>query len=135
MDLIPEMRLCADLSHIVVDRELRLPLNDRDNEYINKVINRSDCFQGRVANREQIQIQIDFPQHAEWVEQFKSWWKTGLNDWHTRNDDDAELIFLCELGPRPYAITDGNQEELSDRWNEALIIRKWIQSFWNEIQK
>ena len=52
-----------------------------------------------------------------------------------RNDDDAELIFLCELGPRPYAITDGNQEELSDRWNEALIIRKWIQSFWNEIQK
>ena len=135
MDLIPEMRLCADLSHIVVDRELRLPLNDRDNEYINKVINRSDCFQGRVANREQIQIQIDFPQHAEWVEQFKSWWKIGLNDWHMRNDDDAELIFLCELGPRPYAITDGNQEELSDRWNEALIIRKWIQSFWNEIQK
>ena len=135
MDLIPEMRLCADLSHIVVDRELRLPLNDRDNEYINRVINRSDCFQGRIANREQIQIQIDFPQHAEWVEQFKYWWKMGLHDWHKRNSDNAELIFLCELGPRPYAITDGNQEELSDRWNEALIIRKWIQSFWNEIQK
>ena len=51
-----------------------------------------------------------------------------------RNSDNAELIFLCELGPRPYAITDGNQEELSDRWNEALIIRKWIQDFWKEIQ-
>ena len=48
MDLIPEMRLCADLSHFVVDRELRLPLPERDKSFINNVLERSDCFQGRI---------------------------------------------------------------------------------------
>ena len=135
MDLVPEMRLCADLSHFVIDRELRLPLPDRDQEYINTVLKRSDCFQGRVANREQIQIQLDFPQHKEWVDQFKKWWRYGLLDWRTRNNQDAELIFLCELGPPPYAMTDKNQEELSDRWDEALLIKSWIETIWKELSR
>ena len=46
--------------------------------------------------------------------------------------DDATLVFLCELGPPPYAMTDGNQEELSDRWQEALQIRAWIQAIWTD---
>jgi len=133
MDLVPEMRLCADLSHFVIDRELRLPLPKRDDLLMNRILGRSDCLQGRVANREQIQIQIDFPQHQEWVVQFKNWWKQGIKNWRNRNDENAELIFLCELGPRPYAMTDKNQEELSDRWEEALKIRAWIEKIWQEV--
>ena len=134
MDLIPEMRLCADLFHFVVDRELRLPLPERDKSFINNVLERSDCFQGRIANREQIQIQIDFPQHQEWVDQFRVWWKDGIRMWRSRNKKDATLIFLCELGPRPYAITDKNQEELSDRWEEALTIKSWVEEIWAELE-
>jgi len=135
MDLVPEMRLCADLSHFVIDRELRLPLPKRDELFMNSILGRSDCLQGRVANREQIQIQIDFPQHQEWVVQFKNWWKQGIKNWRNRNDENAELIFLCELGPRPYAMTDKNQEELSDRWEEALKIRAWIEKIWQEVEQ
>jgi len=134
MDLIPEMRLCADLSHFVVDRELRSPIPDRDEAYIRSVLDRSDCFQGRVANREQVQIQIDFPQHQEWVEIFKGWWKYGMREWRKRNDDDATLVFLCELGPPPYAITDREQKELSDRWQESLQIREWVNAIWSELE-
>ena len=134
MDLIPEMRLCADLSHFVVDRELRSPIPARDQGYISSVLNRSDCFQGRIANREQVQIQIDFPQHQEWVEIFKGWWKEGMREWRKRNDDDATLVFLCELGPPPYAITDREQNELSDRWEESLQIRDWAQAIWSELE-
>jgi len=133
MDLVPEMRLCADLSHFVVDRELRLPLPGRDRRYIRAILERADCFQGRVANREQIQVQIEFPQHSEWVEQFRSWWREGMFLWRARNPADAELIFLCELGPRPYAITDGDQRELSDRWEEALTIRDWVRDIWRAL--
>ena len=133
MDLVPEMRMCADLSHFVVDREMRNPISERDQQYVSKILNRSDCFQGRVANREQVQIQINFPQHQEWVEIFRSWWKEGMRDWRTRNADDAELVFLCELGPPPYAITDGEQRELSDRWEESLQIRRWAQELWSEL--
>ena len=132
MDLVPEMRLCADLSHFVVDREMRNPISERDQQYISSILNRSDCFQGRIANREQVQIQINFPQHQEWVEIFKSWWREGMQAWRARNADDAELVFLCELGPPPYAITDGEQRELSNRWEESLQIRDWATSLWAE---
>jgi hypothetical protein len=133
MELVPEMRLCADLSHFVVDRELRAPVPERDAQYISSVLNRSDCFQGRIANREQVQIQIDFPQHQVWVDIFKGWWKEGMREWRERNADDATLIFLCELGPPPYAITDGDQNELSDRWEESLQIRDWALEIWEEL--
>jgi hypothetical protein len=130
IEAVPGMRLCADLSHYVIDREMRLPLSQTDREYIHRILERSDCFQGRIANREQIQVQIDFPQHREWVEQFKAWWKEGIGMWRQRNGDDATLTFLCELGPPPYAMTDANQAELSDRWQEALKIRGWVEEIW-----
>ena len=132
MDLVPEMRLCADLSHFVVDREMRNPISEKDQAYVSKILQRSDCFQGRVANREQVQVQIDFPQHQEWVEIFKGWWQEGMQAWRERNADDAELVFLCELGPPPYAITDAEQQELSDRWQESLQIRDWAKSLWGK---
>jgi len=134
MDLIPEMRLCADLSHFVVDRELRNPIPARDQAYLSRVLERSDCFQGRVANREQVQIQIDFPQHQAWVKIFKGWWQEGMRAWRSRNSDDATLVFLCELGPPPYAITDREQNELSDRWQESLRIRNWVMEIWEELE-
>lgn len=134
MELVPEMRLCADLSHFVVDRELRTPIPSRDQAYIQSVLKRADCFQGRIANREQVQIQINFPQHQEWVDIFKAWWRDGIQMWRQRNADNATLIFLCELGPPPYAITDANQYELSDRWEESLQIRKWVQGIWEELE-
>jgi len=133
MDLVPEMRLCADLSHFVVDREIRAPVPERDQHYIATVLERADCFQGRIANREQVQIQIGFPQHQEWVEIFKNWWTQGMRMWRKRNTCNAKLVFLCELGPPPYAITDAHQNELSDRWQESLRIRDWVREIWTEL--
>jgi hypothetical protein len=135
MDLVPEMRLCADLSHFVVDREMREPIGERDQAYIDRILERSDCFQGRVASREQVQIQIGFPQHQQWVQIFRRWWQQGMQCWRRRNGEDAELIFLCELGPPPYAITDAEQRELSDRWQEALTIRGWVEAIWQELEE
>lgn len=133
IEAVPEMRLCADLSHYVIDREMRLPLSETDREYMRRILERSDCFQGRIANREQVQVQIDFPQHQAWVQQFRDWWAEGIGMWRRRNADDATLIFLCELGPPPYAITDANQAELSDRWQEALKIRSWVEETWSAL--
>lgn len=135
IDAIPELRLCADLSHFVVDREFRLPMSNRDQGFIHRILERSDCLQGRVASREQIQIQIDFPQHQEWVAVFKDWWRQGLLLWRRRNPEDATFRFLCELGPPSYAITDAGGYELSDRWQEALTIKSWIESIWADLDE
>jgi hypothetical protein len=130
LDAVPEMRLCADLSHFVVDREIRLPLNARDHGYFQRLLQRADCFQGRVASAEQVQVQLSFPQHQKWVDQFRAWWAEGMRMWKRRNGPDATLVFLCELGPPPYAITGADGRELSDRWEEALQIRAWVESAW-----
>jgi hypothetical protein len=134
MERVPEMRLCADLSHYVIDREMRLPLSEIDAAHMSAVLERSDCFQGRVANREQVQVQIDFPQHQQWVAQFRSWWEEGIAAWRRRSAADETLVFLCELGPPPYAITDAAQRELSDRWQEALVIRGWVEEIWQRCE-
>ena len=116
-------------------RELRAPVPERDQAHIESILDRSDCFQGRIATREQVQVPIDFPQHQQWVEIFQGWWRYGMRQWRRRNADDARLVFLCELGPPPYAITDGDQRELSDRWQESLKISEWAQEIWRDFDE
>ncbi|MAJ34315.1 MAG: xylose isomerase [SAR116 cluster bacterium] len=132
IDAIPEMRLCADLSHFVVDREFKLPMSRDEMNMISRILERSDSFQGRVASRQQIQLQLDFPQHQKWVELFKGWWREGLQSWLQRNSD-GDCLFLCELGPPEYAMTDSNGVEMSNRWEEALLIKSWIEVMWSEL--
>ncbi|MGC6485502.1 MAG: sugar phosphate isomerase/epimerase family protein [Candidatus Puniceispirillales bacterium] len=134
LDAIPEMRLCADLSHYVVDREFKHPLQRHEMGMISRVLERSDSFQGRVASRQQIQLQLDFPQHQKWVELFKGWWREGLASWRARNAT-GDCVFLCELGPPEYAMTDARGREMSNRWEEALLIRQWVSEIWEELEQ
>jgi hypothetical protein len=129
LEAIPEMRLCADLSHYVVDREMMLPLSTEMQDYVARLLARSDSFQGRIATRSQVQVAIDFPQHRPWLEIFLSWWKQGFALWRARVPTE-DLVFVCELGPPNYAITDAHGEELSDRWEEALTLRRLAREAW-----
>jgi len=134
LDAVPAMRLAADLSHYVVDREMPCPPPGPLQSLITKILERSDSFQGRVAARGQIQIPLGFPQNAKWVELFRGWWREGFMAWRARHrtDDDA-LVFLCELGPPDYAITAADGRELSDRWEEALTLSRWAHEIWREV--
>jgi len=134
MVAVPHMRLCADLSHFVVAREFTWPIPTRDENWIQQVLDRAVAFQGRVASREQIQVQIDFPQQQGWVTKFRQWWEDGLRKWRFREPQDATLNFLIELGPPPYAMTDAKGWELSDRWQEALTIKDWVREIWQLLE-
>lgn len=132
LDRIPDMRICADLSHYVVDREFWFPLSDHDMGLMSRILQRSDSFQGRVASRQQIQLQLDFPQHQKWVDLFKGWWREGLADWRARNVS-GDCIFVCELGPPEYAMTGPDGREMSNRWEEAQVIKGWVREMWEEL--
>lgn len=134
LDAIPEMRMCADLSHYVVDREMMLPLAPDMQGYVSRILERSDSFQGRIATRSQIQVAIGFPQHRVWLETFLAWWREGFSRWQARAPDQ-DLLFLCELGPPNYAITDADGEELSDRSEEALQLRRLARQIWDEVSR
>jgi hypothetical protein len=136
MEQVPEMRLCGDLSHYLVDREFRYPISAADNALVSRILARCDAFQGRVASREQIQVQIGFPQHQKWLDLFLGWWEEGFRLWRQRAPADAVLNFQCELGPpHDYAITGPDDREMSDRWQEALVIREHVQQFWRRLQQ
>lgn len=132
LDAVPEMQLCCDLSHYVVDREFWFPLSEFNQGLIQRCLERSDSFQGRIASRQQIQLQIDFPQHRKWVALFEDWWRRGFQSWIRRNPDGSP-VFLCELGPPEYAITGADGKELSNRWDEALKLRERAQKIWAEV--
>jgi hypothetical protein len=130
LDAVPAMRLAADLSHYVVDREMPCPPTPALQSLVSRVLGRSDSFQGRIAARGQIQVALDFPQNAKWVALFREWWREGFASWRSRNGGDAALVFLSELGPPDYAITDREGRELSDRWGEALQLAAWAREIW-----
>jgi sugar phosphate isomerase/epimerase len=132
LDAVPEMRLAADLSHYVVDREMPCPPPPALQTLMTKILHRSDSFQGRVAARGQIQLALNFAQNAKWVALFRDWWRQGFAAWLARHaEQHAAMVFLCELGPPDYAITDAGGRELSDRWAEAQLLAKWAREIWS----
>jgi hypothetical protein len=143
LDAVPEMTLSADLSHYVVGREFDFPVSNAMHELIRRIMSRAGSFQGRVATREQVQVPIGFPQHRKYLDLFLAWWEEGFRMWRRRaaapSRDGVEraagtrLNFLCELGPREYAITGSDGYELSDRWEEALVLREHVRAIWNRL--
>ncbi len=131
LELVPQLELVCDLSHYVVARELPNPVDDYWQGLIRRVLERGAAFQGRVASREQVQVPLHFPQHQYWYELFQQWWREGFDLWRDRKGDNDTLNFLCELGPAPYAITDAQGFDLTDRWSEALDIKTRVQEIWD----
>ncbi|MFT5550227.1 MAG: hypothetical protein ACI9CO_002160 [Candidatus Azotimanducaceae bacterium] len=136
MDAVPELKMTADLSHFMVNQEwVTLPLEDHEQALISRFLDRSESFQGRIASPEQVQIQLGFPQHEKWVNLFHDWWTEGLASWRRRHaGTDDRCVFLCELGPPPYAITGADGYELTNRWDEALQIKTTIERLWSGLE-
>jgi hypothetical protein len=133
LDRFPDLRLTADLSHYVVGREFAWPISEENHAYMRRIIDHAWGFHGRVASREQIQVQIGFAHHKEWVDLFMGWWEYGFGSWRRRAGPDATLTFLCELGPREYAMTGADGYELSDRWAEAIQMKDMVRALWKRI--
>jgi len=132
---LPELRLTADLSHYVVAREFPDPPRQDNHEDIRTILDRSHAIHGRVAGPGQIQLPLSFPHHRAWVDRFLGWWEYGFQSWINRAGPDEILTFTCELGPRPYAMTGSNGRDLSDRWQEALLLRDLVRKLWHGIHE
>ena len=134
LDAVPDISLCGDLSHFLVGREFAgPPLSKQNDAYMKQILERCGVFHGRVASREQVQVSITFPQNKVWLDLYASWWEYGFKKWKERAAQDDTLVFVVELGPPTYAITGADGKELSDRWEEAIILKDLVREIWNRV--
>jgi hypothetical protein len=134
LDCFPDLRLTGDLSHYLVGREFATPVSEENHRLMHRIIDNCWGFHGRVASREQVQVPITFPHHKMWVDLFMGWWEYGFRSWRRRAPKDATLTFLCELGPQPYAISGADGADLSDRWQESLLMKDMIRALWARLE-
>ncbi|MBT4100640.1 MAG: TIM barrel protein [Gemmatimonadetes bacterium] len=131
IDAIPDMRLCGDLSHFLVGREFSgPPISEQNQKYMEQILERCGAFHGRVASREQVQVSISFPHNQVWFDLFAGWWEHGMRHARASAGADDVFHFVVELGPPTYAIQGAKGEELSDRWEEAIMIKDRVQEIW-----
>ena len=133
LDCFPDLRLTADLSHYVVGREFAWPVAPENHAMMHRLLDNTWGIHGRVASREQVQVQIGFPQHQGWVELFMGWWEYGMRSWRRRAGPNAKLTYLVELGPPTYAMTGVDGYVLSDRWQESLTMMRMVRELWAKI--
>lgn len=130
LDRRPDLPLLADLSHFLVGREFAFPVEEENHALIRRILDNAHAFHGRVASREQVQIEISFAHHRPWLDLFLGWWDYGFRQWRARSAGDATLAFTCELGPKPYAITGRDGNDTTDRWAEALLLGDMVCELW-----
>jgi hypothetical protein len=133
LDCFPDLRLVGDLSHFLVGREFAWPVSSENHALMHRVMDHCWAFHGRVASREQVQIEISYPHHRPWLELFLGWWDYGFRSWQQRAAADDTLAFVCELGPKPYAITSRDGNDSSDRWAESLQLRDEVRQVWRHV--
>jgi hypothetical protein len=135
LDARPDLKLLGDISHYLVGREFAWPVSDENHAAMQRILDHSWAFHGRVASREQVQIEISFEPHRMWVDLFLDWWRYGFESWRRRAGPDDSLTFTCELGPKPYAIIGRDGNDTTDRWAESLLMQDWIRNLWNEVTR
>jgi hypothetical protein len=118
---------------VLAGREFAWPVTEEDHGLIRRILARSDAYHGRVASREQVQVQTSFPHNQNWLDLFAGWWEEGFRMFIERASPGDVLTFMPELGPPEwYAMTGAAGEELSDRWAEALQLRDLVQGLWHK---
>ncbi|KRE64584.1 sugar phosphate isomerase/epimerase family protein [Paenibacillus sp. Soil750] len=138
IDALPDLKLMIDLSHYVVAGEI-IGTNEKVEVYFDKLLERSAGMHARVSSGEQVQVDIGVDGDHPMVVHFTRWWRKGMVHWLKQAKPGDIFPFCSELGPPNfYAMTyrdkRGQEHEVSDRWQQALLFKRIIEEQWRQAQ-
>jgi hypothetical protein len=80
-------------------------------------------------------VQISFPHNKLWVDLFLGWWGQGSAPGGAQAPRDGSLVFTPGLGPPDwYAMTGPDGREMSDRWEESVLLKGLIEAMWERLE-
>ncbi|MDD9267305.1 sugar phosphate isomerase/epimerase family protein [Paenibacillus sp. GCM10023248] len=130
---LPELRLTMDLSHYIVGTAIgEEGADDATERLFGELLTRTASIHARVSNGNQVQIDIGDDGEHPLVKPFARWWREGMREWRAKASEGDVFPFVCELGPPSYAIVDREGKEISDRWRQALVLKRIAEEIWRE---
>ncbi|MGG1552168.1 sugar phosphate isomerase/epimerase family protein [Paenibacillus ferrarius] len=134
VEALPQLRLTIDFSHYVVGEGMDRAVADETAEgYLQTLLTRASSIHARISNGHQVQVDVGEDASHPAVQPFLRWWRSGMANWRRTASAGDVFPFVCELGPPAYAITHGvSREEASDRWKQALVLKRLGEQAWAE---
>lgn len=129
IDLVPEVRFTADLSHLVVCGEFYGWEDERAVDRLECVLSRTSHMHGRVSNGEAVQVDVG-DGTGDTAQFFVRLWTAAMKSWLDGARPGDVLPFASELGPPRYAITLPDGKEFSDRWEQSLVMKRLAEQAW-----
>jgi len=131
VEQIPQLRLTGDLSHYGIGGEMgSLPAAGLIKR-LSPLLDRIDTLQTRITNGEQVQVDVgagDGKLAQNWVEL----WAEAIRRWRTQAQPGDWFPFCTELGPPTYSILDLEGKEISDRWEQSLVMKRLMEQAWEK---
>jgi sugar phosphate isomerase/epimerase len=129
IDLIPDIRFTADLSHLVVCGEFYGWEDERAVDRLECVLSRTSHLHGRISNGEAVQVDVG-DGSGDTAQFFVRLWTSAMKNWLNGAQPGDVLPFASELGPPRYAITLPDGKEFSDRWDQSLVMKRLAEQAW-----
>ncbi len=129
IEAVPEVRFTADLSHFVVVGEFYGWEAEGADERLAAVLDRASHAHARISNGEAVQVDVG-DGSGQAARFFVRLWTRMLRAWRANAGAGDVFPFASELGPPRYAITDLEGREISDRWEQSLVMKRLIEEAW-----
>lgn len=131
---LPDLRLTLDLSHYIVGTAIgEEGADDVTERLFGELLTRTSSIHARVSNGNQIQVDIGETGDHPLVKPFARWWREGMLAWRRKAGEGEVFPFVCELGPPSYGMVSKEGKETSDRWQQALVLKKIAEDIWREL--
>ena len=134
VDRVPEIRFCADLSHYVVSGSLGGGSAAEWVQLWGPILDRCYSFQCRISNGEQVQVDVGDGK-SKLAQKWVDLWTEILRRWLKQARPGDMFPVTSELGPPGYSIVDLHGAEISDRWQQALVMKQLTEQAWKKARE